>query len=109
MRNEHIIHRLGNCINHCNHCADSCLDEENLGHMIRCIRLNRICAEACAALSQILAIRNSDYKKLLEYCIKTCDECADECSKHDHAHCQACAKACRECAEECRNFLNSAA
>lgn len=109
MRNEQIIHSLGNCINHCNYCADACLDEEDLDHMVSCIRLNRICAEACAAASQILAIHHADAKKLIEYCIKTCDECAEECNKHDHDHCQQCATACRECAEACRKFLEQAA
>src|SRR5690625_3936143 len=109
MRNEEIIQSLGSCINHCNYCADACLDEDNLDHMVRCIRLNRICAEACAAASQILAIHHAEVKNLIEYCIKTCDQCAEECSKHDHDHCQACATACRECAKVCRKFLEQAA
>jgi len=109
MRNEEMIHTLGNCINHCTYCADACLDEDNLEKMVDCIRLDRTCAEACAALAQILAIRHSDVKGLVEYCQKICEACAEECAKHQHDHCQACAEACRKCAEACKNFLAKAA
>src|SRR5690625_7211206 len=105
MRNEEIIHSLGSCINHCNYCADACLDEDNLDHMVRCIRLNRICAEACAAASQILAIHHAEVKNLIEYCIKTCDQCAVECSKNDHDQCHACATCVQNGAYVCRIIL----
>lgn len=105
MRNEKLITALGDCINHCNYCADACLDEENVKMMKDCIRLDRVCAEACAALNQILAINNSNVNDLVAYCKKVCQQCADECGKHDHQHCKDCAKACKECVSACEAFV----
>ncbi len=104
MRNEKIIHALGNCINHCNYCADACLDEDDVKKMVDCIRTDRACAEACAALTQILATNYKNVSGLVEYCQKVCRECAEECEKHDSQHCQDCAKACRECEDACKTF-----
>ncbi len=105
MRNEKLIQALGNCINHCNYCADACLDEDNVKMMVDCIRTDRVCAETCAALSQILATGHKDVKGLVEYCIEICNACAEECEKHDHSHCRECAKACRNCAQACEEYL----
>ena len=104
MRNEKLLHALGKCINHCNNCADSCLDEENVKMMVQCIRLDRVCAEVCAATNQVLVTKYNDVQGLLDFCIKVCNECADECEKHDHQHCKECAKACRECEKACEAY-----
>ncbi len=106
MRNEKLISALGNCINHCNYCADACLDEDNVKMMVDCIRTDKVCAEACSALSQVLATSYSDVRGLVEYCKKVCEACAKECEGHDHRHCQECAEACRECADACSAYLN---
>ena len=104
MRNEKLIKALGNCINHCNFCADACLDEDDVKIMVDCIRIDHVCAEACSALSQILATSYKDVQGLVDYCKKVCEKCAQECDKHDAQHCKDCAKACRECAEACATF-----
>lgn len=104
MRNERIIHALGNCINACNYCADACLEEENVKMMVDCIRTDRVCAEVCAALNQVLSTKYKDVQGLIDYCIRVCEACEKECAKHEHQHCQDCAKACRECAEACRQY-----
>lgn len=104
MRNEKLIHALGNCINHCNYCADACLDEDDVKKMKECIRIDKVCAEACAALSQILAIKGSDAAGLVKYCQEVCRKCAEECEKHNTQHCKDCAKACRECEEACKSY-----
>lgn len=72
--------------------------------MVKCIRTDKVCAEACAALTQILATNYKDVQGLVDYCIKVCNDCADECEKHDHQHCKDCAKACRECARACEQY-----
>ncbi len=105
MRNEKLITALGNCINHCNYCADACLDEDDIKKMVDCIRIDRVCAEACAALNQILTIDNKKVKGLVEYCKSVCSACADECEKHETDHCKNCAKACRECEKACQEFI----
>ena len=104
MRNVKLIHALGNCINHCNYCADACLDEENIAMMKNCIRIDGVCAEVCSSLAQILATSYKDVQGLVDYCKTICEACADECSRHDHQHCKECAKACRECALACDEF-----
>lgn len=105
MRNEKLITALGNCINHCNYCADACLGEDGVKNMVDCIRTDRVCAEACAALNQILAMDYNNVKGLIKYCEQICTECADECGKHDMQHCQDCAEACRKCAKACKEYL----
>jgi len=105
MRNEKMVHALGNCINHCNYCADACLDEDNVKNMVACIRIDRVCAEVCSTLDQLLATGYKDVQDLIRYCIKVCNACAEECEKHDHKHCQDCAKACRNCAAVCEAHL----
>ena len=105
MRNSELISALGNCINHCNYCADACLEEENVKMMVNCIRTDRVCAEVCSTLAQVLATKFEDVDDLVRYCQKVCNACADECSQHDHKHCQDCAEACRKCAEACEAYL----
>ncbi|UJH89813.1 four-helix bundle copper-binding protein [Antarcticibacterium sp. 1MA-6-2] len=104
MRNERLIHALGNCINHCNYCADACLGEENVKMMVDCIRTDRVCAEVCSTVNQVIITNFKNVQGLLDYCIEICEACAKECEKHEHQHCKDCAKACRECAEACRNY-----
>jgi len=84
--------------------ADACLDEDDVKMMVDCIRIDHVCAEACSALSQILATSYKDVQGLVDYCKKVCEKCAQECDKHDAQHCKDCAKACRECAEACATF-----
>ncbi|MGY5851625.1 four-helix bundle copper-binding protein [Salegentibacter sp. F14] len=105
MRNEKLIHALGNCINHCNYCADACLDEEDVKAMTTCIRIDKVCAEVCSTLNQVLVTNYKNVEALVNYCIEVCMDCADECSKHEHDHCQECAKACQHCVDACRAYL----
>lgn len=107
MKNETLIHALGKCINECNYCADACLDEEDIKMMVPCIRLDRICAEVCSTVNQVVSTNYQNVKDLLLVCIRICEECATECEKHTKMeHCVECAKACRECAEACKAYLN---
>ena len=104
MKYKELTHTLYDCINHCNYCADSCLEEEDVAKMRDCIRTDRVCAEVCSSLSQILATSYPDILGLVEYCEKICRACARECAKHEHGHCLECAEACRKCAEACKGY-----
>nr|WP_277111465.1 four-helix bundle copper-binding protein [Chryseobacterium taklimakanense] len=108
MKNENLIHALGKCINACNYCADACLDEDDVKMMVNCIRTDRVCAEMCSTVTQVLSMNYPNVKDLLLVCIRICEECATECEKHAHHmdHCAECAKACRECAEACKTYMN---
>ena len=85
-------------------CASSCLREEDVKAMARCIELDRDCADICS-LAAVLMSRNSELaKEFCALCAKVCRACAEECEKHQMEHCQRCAEACRKCAEECERM-----
>lgn len=106
MRNENLIKTLYDCAAACNYCADACLDEDNVKMMVRCIRLDKICAETCIATAKALAVNapNDDLKGLVKYCMEICRKCGDECAQHKTDHCKRCAEACKRCEEACKNF-----
>ena len=88
----------------CNHCAASCLREEDVKMMARCIQLDIECAALCQAAAQIMSLNGNSAAELCGICADACQACAEECAKHDHDHCRECARACRTCAEECRRM-----
>ncbi len=92
------------CAATCNHCASSCLQEEDVKMMARCIQLDMECATLCYAAAQTMSIGGANAKELCALCLKACEACAAECEKHDDRHCRECAEACRACAEECRKM-----
>ena len=101
---------LGEAIKHamycaaiCNSCADACNAEPM--DMSECIRKCSDCSDVCAAFVTVASRRTAGnvtvIKSLLEACIIACKVCAEECAKHDNAHCRRCEKMCRECFEDC--------
>ncbi|MDW8845995.1 four-helix bundle copper-binding protein [Erwinia sp. MMLR14_017] len=92
------------CATACDNCAASCLKEENLEMMRDCIRLDMQCANICRLSAQFMALDSESAKKLCAVCAEICQQCGDECGKHQHDHCQQCAKACHACAEACRKM-----
>ncbi|MEO2072158.1 MAG: four-helix bundle copper-binding protein [Zunongwangia sp.] len=105
MRSEKLVNALANCVNHCNYCADACLSTDNIVMMQDCIRTDRVCAEVCNALANVAVIEGANITDFVKYCITICQECADECKKHEHKHCQDCATACETCVEACNSYL----
>jgi hypothetical protein len=106
MNTQQLIRVLNECKATCEHCADACLGESKVSHMVDCIRTDMVCATVCGATASLLGVSYRNYTPLLEYCIEVCKECASECEKHDHDHCQLCARNCRACIEACENYLN---
>ncbi|WP_010178156.1 four-helix bundle copper-binding protein [Aquimarina agarilytica] len=105
MKNQKLIDALNKCISHCNYCADACLETDNIKMMVDCIRTDRACAEICATTVKLLAMNSAFAKAMVEKCHEICNQCADECSKHDHQHCKDCADACKKCADACKAYL----
>ncbi len=103
------VHHAMYCAKMCLSCADACAAEEM--DMAQCIRLCSDCADVCEATTRLGLRRTGHNEKILvemlEFCARTCDECAAECEKHDHEHCKLCAQICRECANDCRNAAAS--
>jgi len=107
MNTQQLIRVLNECKASCEYCANACLGESHVSHMVDCIRTDTVCANVCGATASILSVSYPDYSPLLEYCIKVCGDCAAECEKHDHEHCQVCARNCRVCMESCKKFLEA--
>ena len=85
MKNQELIKTLNECAAHCNHCADACLDEQDIKMMVRCIRLDRICAATCTATAQALAVNSEDIAGLVKYCQEICEKCGAECAQHQRS------------------------
>lgn len=94
------------CVVACEMCSDACLDEDNPQELARCIRLDRDCAEVCAAAARAMARGGPQAMEICRVCADVCDACATECARHamHHDHCRVCADACRKCAEWCRRM-----
>ncbi|WP_207432947.1 four-helix bundle copper-binding protein [Sabulibacter ruber] len=101
-----VLDALQDCIAACEHCASSCLQEEHVHMMVKCIETDRDCADICRLTAAFLARGSVHGKHLLRECIEICRACAEECSKHDDEHCQQCAQACSRCAEACESIAS---
>lgn len=107
------VDTLLDCAEACTSCADSCLSEDQVGSLRRCIRTNMDCADVCSTTARVLS-RHTAYDanvtaSLLQACIQACQSCADECGKHAsmHEHCRICAEACGRCTTACRELLTA--
>ena len=94
------------CLVACEMCSDACLDERDPSMLAMCIRLDRDCADACAAAIRVMARGGPLAAEICRACANACEACAAECERHaaHHDHCRICAEACRRCAEECRRM-----
>lgn len=102
--NKELIQKLGYCLAACEHCADACLAESNVSSLVKCIRLDRDCADICGITLRFVSRGSEQAASIVEICAEICRKCAEECEKHDHDHCRECAEACRECEEACRKL-----
>jgi hypothetical protein len=99
--NETLIRKLTECALECHKCMAACLEEEDVSMMARCIELDLDCAEICTTTAAYVVRNSESMATLLAICGEICKACAEECQKHDAAHCQQCAAVCFECAELC--------
>ena len=103
-KNHACLEACVECLIACEMCSDACLGEDNVAMLATCIRLDRDCAEVCAAAIRVMARGGPLAGVLCSACADACDACAAECEQHAalHDHCRMCAEACRKCAETCR-------
>lgn len=99
--NQELIQKLLNCALTCERCAASCLQEEDVAMMAKCISLDRDCSDICFQAARLLQRDSVIARQYLLLCEEICRLCAEECSKHHEEHCIQCAQACRECADAC--------
>jgi hypothetical protein len=101
------------CAQTCTACADACLGEDTVQQLVRCIRLNLDCFDACVTTGNQLSRQTepewSLLRKQLEACAEACRVCAEECGRHaqHHEHCRVCADSCRRCEEACNRLLQA--
>ncbi|MEW6468836.1 MAG: four-helix bundle copper-binding protein [Bacteroidota bacterium] len=103
MHNPVIYEQLNACAAACNACYASCLNEDDVAMMARCIELNRDCAEVCLLAASLVARDSENADNMLALCANLCTACAEECEKHSQDHCKRCAQVCRACAELCQS------
>lgn len=105
-RHQAALQALYDCLAACEHCASSCLAEQDVQMLAECIRLDRDCADVCALTARYLARDSRFTGPLAQLCAQTCDACGAECRKHAdmHDHCRACMEACERCAQACRQL-----
>jgi len=99
------------CAQTCTACADACLGESDIKPLLRCIKVNQDCADACHAAANML-VRFTEWdwdvvSEQLRACAEICRICAAECRKHasKHAHCAACADTCDSCTRRCMQMV----
>lgn len=92
------------CVTACEHCARACLVEDDVKMMVRCITLDRSCADICAFAAREMSRGSEFAARVCALCAEVCRACGDECAKHDMDHCQQCAEACRKCADACERM-----
>jgi len=98
---QEIIDACNACATACDRCAASCLEEDDVKMMARCIRLDIDCALICRLTASYAARASEFLEAICAQCAAICTQCASECASHTAAHCQACADACRRCEQAC--------
>jgi hypothetical protein len=89
------------------HCASSCLQEDDVQSMNKCIQLDMECAAICKATADLM-LGGQFSEQLVQLCIDICNKCADECEKFSYLdYCQECAEECRHCAEVCQQMAHA--
>jgi hypothetical protein len=95
------------CAIMCTSCADACSAERM--DMRQCVRSCLDCADVCDAAAKVAVRRTGQnvaaLRAMLDVCARIWELCAEECSRHDHAHCKLCAEMCAECARDCRTAI----
>ena len=102
------------CAQACTACADDCLSEDNVAHLVKCIRLDADCADICIATGRVVS-RQTEYdanvtRPIVEACAQACKTCGEECehqAKSGMEHCRVCAEACRRCERACEDLLEA--
>ena len=104
-----------NCVQSCTSCADADLVEPDVEEMRDCVALDGNCADVCQLTARLLS-RPAHWDsfvihRVLQACVRVCNNCAEECARHaaHHRHCAICERVCRACVEACNALLDNEA
>lgn len=89
----------------CEWCADRCA-EEGQG-MAECIRLCRDVADIASLNARFIARDSAAGPELAEVFTRFAQECARECARHPHGHCQDCARVLGQAVQSVQQMLQS--
>lgn len=97
------------CAYVCSQCVVSCLQENEVADLTRCIKLNLECAAICRNASEVMSLDSNFSERFCDVCADACNACAEECEKYAEkiGQCRECADVCRECAEVCTSMVRA--
>ncbi|CAG8436693.1 9016_t:CDS:2 [Diversispora eburnea] len=90
---------------HMKDCMDSsaaCLNCAEHANSEGCARTCRINAELASCTAKLISLNAPQVNTLVDLTIKSSQDCAEICIKHNNDHCQTCAHACQNLAENLR-------
>jgi len=94
------------CLKAVQSCNDHCIELVKSGDtsIADCMSTVSEMLAACTALSQLALYQSTHLVAMAKVCIDVCEDCENECKKHEakHAECKACADACRDCIKACK-------
>ena len=97
------------CVKKGQACIEHCLELFKIGDtsVAECANTVQEMLAICTAISQMASYRSKYLPDLAKVCINVCEDCENECRKHEkmHAACKACANSCEECIKECKKLI----
>ena len=94
---ESVLESVNVCLDRGQRCIAHCLTmfQEGDTSVADCAAKVHEMQAICGGFSYLLASNSTHIKSMSALCLAVCEECAEECRKHDQHH------ECRECAEAC--------
>lgn len=86
-----VLHDSVQAKNVCEWCADECIREAS-PEMVECVRLCRDVADLAELNATFIARGSAFGPEIAEAFAIAAEECARECSRHEHSHCRECAR-----------------
>jgi hypothetical protein len=69
------------CAQECAHCAEACLEEDDVTMMAECIRLDQDCAEICWTASAFMSRGSQFAHDICSVGTDVCEACGAECRR----------------------------
>jgi hypothetical protein len=85
-------------------CSDECLKSDRVTTMRECIGLCLDATGVAGLCAEMMAADSRFGTRMCGLCADVCQECSDECARHEGPTMNACVEACRRCADTCRSM-----